>query len=89
MKSSGEIVEKPLLVHSFTVVFVLITHDTSSSAKRSINISSAATESKRIACNLPFENQLFGYIHYCTEININLLLAACVFLKLCQSYVTF
>ena len=39
-----------------------------------INISSAATESKRVACNLPFENQLYGYIHYCTEININLLL---------------
>ena len=39
-----------------------------------INISSAATESKRIACNLPFENQLFRHIdHYCTEININLL----------------
>ena len=33
-------------------------------------ISSTATESKRIACNLPFENQLLGYIHYCTEISI-------------------
>ena len=44
-----------------------------------INISSAAKESKRIACNLPFENQLFGYIHYCTEININLLLNTCNF----------
>ena len=43
-----------------------------------INVSSA-TESKRIACNLPFENQLFGYIHYCTEININLLLNTCNF----------
>ena len=43
-----------------------------------INISSA-TESKRIACNLPFENQLFGYIHCCTEININLLLNTCKF----------
>ena len=29
-----------------------------------INISSAATERKRIAYSLPFENQLFGYIHY-------------------------
>ena len=44
-----------------------------------INISSAATESKRISCNVPFENQLFGYIHYCTEININLLLNTCNF----------
>ena len=44
-----------------------------------INISSAATESKRVACNLHFENQLFGYIHYCTEININLLLNTCNF----------
>ena len=44
-----------------------------------INISSAAAESKRIACNLPFENQLFGYIHNCTEININLLLNTCNF----------
>ena len=44
-----------------------------------INISSAATESKRIACNLPFENQLFGHIHNCTEININLLLNTCNF----------
>ena len=44
-----------------------------------INIASAATESKRIACNVPFENQLFGYIHYCTEININLLLNTCNF----------
>ena len=43
-----------------------------------INVSSA-TVSKRIACNLPFENQLFGYIHYCTEININLLLNTCNF----------
>ena len=39
-------------------------------------IISSATDSKRIVCNLPFENQLFGYIHYCTEISeikINLL----------------
>ena len=40
------------------------------------------TESKRIVCNLPFENQLLGYIHYCTEIpeiNINLLPNTCNF----------
>ena len=40
----------------------------------------SATESKRIVCNLPVENQLFGYIHYCTEIpkiNINLLPNRC------------
>ena len=43
------------------------------------NISSAVTESKRIACNLPFENQLFGYIYHCTEININLLPNTCNF----------
>ena len=33
-------------------------------------------------CNLPFENQLLGYIHYCTEIpeiNINLLPNTCNF----------
>ena len=34
-------------------------------------IISSATESKRIVCNLPFENQLFGYIHYCTEISLD------------------
>ena len=43
-----------------------------------INISSAA-QSKRIVCNLPFENQFFGYTHYCTEININLLPDTCNF----------
>ena len=35
-----------------------------------------------IVCNLPFEKQLFGYIHYCTEIskiNINLLPNTCNF----------
>ena len=47
-----------------------------------IGIISLATESKRIVCNLPFENQLFAYIHYCTEIseiNINLLPNTCNF----------
>ena len=47
-----------------------------------IGIISSAPESKRIVCNLPFENKLFGYIHYCTEIsaiNINLLLNTCNF----------
>ena len=47
-----------------------------------IGIISSETESKRIVCNLPFENQLFGYIHYCTEIseiNINLLPNTCNF----------
>ena len=47
-----------------------------------IGIISSATESKRIVCNLPFENQLFGYIHYCTEIpeiKINLLPNTCNF----------
>ena len=47
-----------------------------------IGIISSATESKRIVCNLPFENKLFGYIHYCTEIseiNINLLPNTCNF----------
>ena len=43
-----------------------------------INFSSV-TEIKRIACKLSFENQLFGYIHYSTEININLLLNTCNF----------
>ena len=43
-----------------------------------INISSAAIESKRIACNLPFENQ-FEYIYCCNEINISLLLNTCNF----------
>ena len=47
-----------------------------------IGIISSATESKIIVCNLPFQNQLFGYIHYCTEIpeiNINLLPNTCNF----------
>ena len=47
-----------------------------------IGIISSATESKRIVCNLPFENRLFGYIHYCTKIsriNINLLPNTCNF----------
>ena len=45
-----------------------------------IGIISSATERKRIVCNLPFENQLFGYIRYCTEISeiyINLLSNTC------------
>ena len=47
-----------------------------------IGIILSVTESKRIVYNLPFENQLFGYIHYCTEIpeiNINLLPNTCNF----------
>ena len=39
-------------------------------------------KAKKIVCALPFENQLFGYIHYCTEvpeININLLPNTCNF----------
>ena len=47
-----------------------------------IGIISSVTESKRIVCNLPFENKLLGYIHYCTEIpeiNINLLPNTCNF----------
>ena len=47
-----------------------------------IGIISSATESKRIVCNLPFQNKLFGYIHYCTEIseiNISLLPNTCNF----------
>ena len=45
-------------------------------------IISSATESKRNVCSLPFENKLFGYIHYCTdisEIDINLLPNTCNF----------
>ena len=41
-----------------------------------INISSA-TESKRIATYV--ENELFECIHYCTEINVNLLPNTCNF----------
>ena len=47
-----------------------------------IGIISSVTESKKIVCDLPFENQLFGYFHYCTEIpeiNINLLPNTCNF----------
>ena len=33
-----------------------------------IGIISSATEKKIIVWNLPFENRLFGYILYCTEI---------------------
>ena len=47
-----------------------------------IGIISSTTESKRILCNLPVENQLFRYIHYCTEIpeiNVNLLPNTCNF----------
>ena len=54
------------------------------------NISSA-TESKRIVCNLPFENQLFGYIHYCTEIseiNINLVPNTCSFHRKFRRYIS-
>ena len=49
-----------------------------------IGIISSATESKKDVCNLPFENQLFGYIHYRTEIseiNINLLPNTCNFYR--------
>ena len=47
-----------------------------------IGIILSATESIRIVCNLLFENQLFGYTRYCTEIseiNINLLPNTCNF----------
>ena len=47
-----------------------------------IGIISSATESKIIVWNLPFENQLFGYIHCCTEIpeiNISMLPNTCNF----------
>ena len=44
-----------------------------------INISSATKQNN---CNLPrFENQLFGYIHYCIEININFLTNTCNFYR--------
>ena len=42
----------------------------------------SGTERERITCRqckLPFENQLFGCYHYCTEVNINLLLNTCNF----------
>ena len=41
-----------------------------------------ASAGSGIVCNLPFEKQLFGHIHYCTEIsemNINLLPNTCNF----------
>ena len=56
-----------------------------------IGIISSATESKIIVCNLPFENQLFGYIHYCTEIseiNINLLPNTCSFHRKFRGYIS-
>ena len=61
-----------------TVAFNLRTWDSDTR----IGIISSATESKRIVWNLPFENRLFGYIHYCTEIpeiNISLLPNTCNF----------
>ena len=42
-----------------------------------------ASAGPAIVCNLPFEKQLFGYIHYCTEISeidINLLPNTCNFI---------
>ena len=56
-----------------------------------IGIISSTTESKIIVCNLPFENQLFGYIHYCTEIseiNINLLPNKCSFHRKFRHYIS-
>ena len=56
-----------------------------------IGIISSATESKIIVCNLPFENQLFRYIHYCTEIseiNINLLPKTCSFHRKFRRYIS-
>ena len=52
-----------------------------------IGIISSATESNKTVCNLPFENQLFGYIRYSTEnpeININLLPNTCNFHRKCR-----
>ena len=54
-------------------------HSTYAIAIVTLELETIATERKRIACNLPYENQLFGYIHYWTEININLLLNTCNF----------
>ena len=70
--------ERRYLRQIATVAFNLRTWD--SDAR--IGIISSATESKRIVWNLPFENRLFGYIHYCTEIpeiNISLLPNTCNF----------
>ena len=42
-------------------------------------------------CNLPFENQLFGYIHYRTEIseiNVNLLPNTCSFHRKFRRYIS-
>ena len=61
-----------------TVAFNLRTWDSDTR----IGIVSSTTESKRIVYNLPFVNQLFGSIHYYTEIpeiNINLLPNTCNF----------
>ena len=63
-----------------TVAFNLRTWDSDTR----IGIISSVTESIRIVCNLLFENQLFGYIHYCTEIpeiNIKLLPNTCNFYR--------
>ena len=57
-------------------------HSTHALGIATLEIISSATESKRIVCNLLFGNQLFGYIHCCTEIpeiNINLLPNTCNF----------
>ena len=64
---TGDIFDKLRQRHS-TYVFGIATLEL-----EVVDISSA-TKSKLIACKLPFENQLFGYYHCCTEININLLL---------------
>ena len=36
-------------------------------------------QQKAVETQLTFENGLFGYIHYCTEINVNLPLNTCNF----------
>ena len=70
-RPSGDIFDKLRQHSTYALVIATLKVET-------INISSAA-QSKRMVCNLPFENQLFGYIHYCTEINISLLPDTCNF----------
>ena len=70
-RPSGDIFDKLRQHSTYALVIATLKVET-------INISSAA-QSKRMVCNLPFENQLFGYIYYCTEINISLLPDTCNF----------
>ena len=60
-------------------VWRILYHVTCCCKRTIVNYKYFVSDRKQKNCNLQFENQLFEYIHFCTEININLLQNTCNF----------